>query len=140
MVRPTVPRRTDVTIAMPRISFFIFARKTQANKKQVGVHGMSSIFLVIASPTSRIDDNEIRTVHTLCYARDDTFYIPESRINVENEDREDKTMTSSENPARTTMRRSNFGFPPCLCQRGKSPSVCALALRFGSALRTGSSY
>ena len=57
----------------------------------------------------------------LCmYARDDTCHIPESSIKVEYEDRKQNDDIVRESS--TTVRTSNFGFPPVgFANGGKTP-------------------
>ena len=138
MFRPTVPRRTDVIahatdLVIWNRAVFFFIREFCWKRRSKGGGPNYSLFLAIASPTARTDEDEIRrygTYFTYLYARNDTCYIPESRKNVQCEDRvqnDDIVRESS-----TNVRRSNFGFPPWLCQWGKTAPPVSAFWRFVS--------
>ena len=71
----------------------------------------------------------------MLWARDDTCYIPESRINVEYEDRENRTMTSSAR-IQHNCAKIKLWFSPLASPRGENPA----SLRLGASFRLRFSY
>ena len=139
MFWPTVPRRTDVIahatdLVIWNRAVFFFIREFCWKRRSKGGGLNYSLFLVIALPTARTDEDEIRrygTYFTYLYARDDTCYIPESRKTFSART-EYRTTTSSENPAQMCEDQT-LVFPLGFANGGKPrqfpPSGASFRLR-----------